>query len=157
MESILTYIKHPSCIIGDIKYWWYKMRMATLNRYRKRIYNYEFNEVLNNKISDPYGIVVVSNTNVGIFSPILVVTKTIENYFGFHGYMRLNIHGIDVDTQCEVVKVTFRIHRPGLLIGRGGRDIDAIKEQLQIAFNRQVAININEVRTDKNEPTRFDF
>jgi ribosomal protein S3 len=129
--------------------------MRFLNWSRKCIYDYEFNKVLNHKITEPTYGTYVSDVHIGIFSPILVVTKTLDNYFGFERYMRLNIHGIDVDTQKEIIEITFRIYRPGLLIGKEGKDIDEICNRLEVAFNKRVHININEVRKDINKPRSY--
>lgn len=152
MSKFIFYFKHPHYIIKDIKCWQYSMYMRFLNWCRKRIYNYEFNKVLNRKITEPTYGTYVSDVHIGIFSPILVITKTLDHYFGFNSYIRLHIHGIDVDTQKEIIEVTFRIHRPGSLIGKAGKDINEIQNRLEAAFNKRVHISINEVRKDINEP-----
>jgi hypothetical protein len=132
--------------------------MRFLNWCRKRIYDYEFNKVLNHKITEPTYGTKVSDVHIGIFSPLLVVTKTLDHYFGFEGYMRLRIHNIIIDTQKKnVISVIFVLRRPGLLIGRGGKDIDNIKELLEKAFNKSVVVSINEVKNDVNEPISFNF
>jgi hypothetical protein len=132
--------------------------MRFLNWCRKRIYDYEFNEVLSHKITDPTDGTCVSDVHIGIFSPILVVTKTLEHYFGFEGYMRLRIHNIIIDTQNETsISVTFVLRRPGLLIGHGGKVFNNIKALLEKAFNKKVDVGINEVKNDVNEPISFDF
>lgn len=157
-NSFTIYLKHPRCIIYDIKCWQHRVYMRFLNWCRKRIYNYEFNKVLNQKITDPTYGAYVSDVHIGIFSPILVVTKTLEHYFGFEGYMRLRIHNIIIDTQNEIsISVNIALRRPGLLIGKGGKDIDNIKELLEKAFNKRVDLGIKEVKNDVNEPIRFDF
>jgi hypothetical protein len=132
--------------------------MRFLNWCRKRIYDYEFNKVLNHKITEPTYGTKVSDVHIGIFSPLLVVTKTLDHYFGFESYMRLRIHNIIIDTQKKnVISVTFVLRRPGLLIGKGGKDIDNIKELLEKAFNKSVVVAINEVKNDVNEPISFNF
>ena len=89
---------------------------------------------------------------------MLVITKTLDHYFGFEGYMRLRIHNIIIDTQKEsAISVTFVLRRPGLLIGRGGKDIDNIKALLEKAFNKKVDVGVKEVKNDVNEPISFDF
>ena len=158
MDTLKIYFKHPHLIVEDIKDWQHKMYMRFLNWCRKRIYDYEFNKVLNHKIVEPTYGTYVSDVLIGIFSPMLVVTKTLEHYFGFEGYMRLRIHNIIIDTQKESsISVTFALRRPGLLIGKGGKDIDNIKALLEKAFNKKVDVGINEVKNDVNEPISFDF
>ena len=147
------YLKHPRYIIEGIKSWQHRVYMRFLNWCRNRIYDYEFNKVLNHKITDPTYGNCVSDVHIGIFSPMLVVTKTLDHYFGLEDYMRMRIHNIIIDTQNESsISVTFVLRRPGLLIGWGGKDIDNIKALLEKAFNKSVDVSINEVKNDVNEP-----
>lgn len=158
MNKFTIYLKHPRCIIDGIKCWQHRVYMRFLNWCRNRIYDYEFNKVLNQKITEPTYGTYVSDVHIGIFSPMLVVTKTLDHYFGFEGYMRLRIHNIFIDTQKNnVILVTFVLRRPGLLIGKGGKDIDNIKALLEKAFNKKVNVDINEVKNDVNEPISFYF
>ena len=53
-----------------------------------KIYNYEINEVLNGKLSDPYWGYTVSDLRVGVLSPVMIVYKMLEKYFGFRGVYR---------------------------------------------------------------------
>lgn len=156
MNTFTLYLKHPRYIINYIKCRQHSMYMRFLNWCRKRIYDYEFN-VLNNKITDPTYGTYVSDAHIGILSPILVVTKTLDHYFGFNGYMRLRIYNIIIDTQNESsISVNLVLRRPGLLIGVGGKDIDNIITLLEKAFNKKVDLSINEIKNDVNEPN-FDF
>lgn len=132
----------------------HQIKMGILNKFRKWIYNYEIGCYLNDNIRDTYYGNVISNMKIGVFSPVLVVTKTLEKHFGFEGYNRLKIHGVDVDTQKkDLIDVTIRLHRPGLLIGRGGKDIDAVCELLSNNFGKTTKIHIVEVKDDINIPT----
>lgn len=158
MNTFTIYLKQPRYIIEDIKCWQHRVYMRFLNWCRNRIYDYEFNKVLSHKITEPTYGTYVSDAHIGIFSPLLVVTKTLDHYFGFEGYMRLRIHNIVIDTQKKnVISVIFVLRRPGLLIGKGGKDIDNIKTLLEKAFNKSVVVSINEVKNDVNEPINFDF
>jgi hypothetical protein len=137
--------------------------MWRLNRFRKHIYDYEIGCYLNDNIRDPYYGDVISDMKIGVFSPVLVVTKTLEHYFGFHSYYRLEIHGIDVDTQkrdeetmlVEQIDVTIRLHRPGLLIGKAGKDIYAVEKLLSDNFGKTTKIHIVEVKADINKPSAY--
>lgn len=132
----------------------HRIKMGILNKFRKWIYDYEIGCRLNDNIRDTYYGNVISDMKIGVFSPVLVVTKTLEKYFGFEGYNRLKIHGVDVNTQKkDLIDVTIRLHRPGLLIGRGGNDIDAVSELLSNNFGKTTKIHIVEVRDDINIPT----
>ena len=135
----------------------HKLHMNILDSFRKCIYKYEIECCLNNNICDPYYGTPVSDIKVGIFSPVLIVTKTLEKYFGFSKYYRLQIHGIDVDTQNEdIVYVNIRLRYPGQLIGGAGKDINAVEKLLTANFGKETKIKIDEVRKDINEPL-YDF
>jgi predicted RNA-binding protein YlqC (UPF0109 family) len=139
-------------MISYIKNTLHKIHIRLLDLFRKQIHKYEFGKVLNLKICDTISGEPISELPVGVFCPVMVVSKTLENYFGFYGYLRLKIHGIDVDTQNEdAIEVTIRIHRPGMLIGKGGKDINAVEKLLTDYFCKRVIIHISEVRQDINE------
>jgi hypothetical protein len=126
--------------------------MRRLNRYRRKIYEYEFGEVLEKPIADQlYGDIISSLSN-GILCPVVVVTKVIENYFGFYKYTMLRIHDIITDTQSQTISVDIRLNRPGYIIGKGGKDIDSIKNKLEEIFKRPVDIRLHEIKNDKNIP-----
>jgi predicted RNA-binding protein YlqC (UPF0109 family) len=127
--------------------------MGMLDWFRKKIYNYEIKETLNGKLSDPYWGYTVSDLRVGVLSPVMIVYKMLEKYFGFRGVYLMRIHGIDVETQDKNnITVTIRLNRPGLLIGRAGKDIDAVRDMLESYFNKGTKINIVEVKNDVNVP-----
>lgn len=153
MNLLKFYLQNPKYIIYDFRDWKHKMRMKMLDKFRSIINDYEFNEVLNHKITEPTWATIVSDTHIGILCPVLVVTKVIEKHFGFYGYLRLHIHGIKVNTQNEnCVQIDITIHRPGSFIGKSGEDFYAIRNRLEEVFNRRVSINIIEIRKDINEP-----
>lgn len=151
MSKIKFYlIDYPVNFIKDT---YHKCRMGILDWFRKKIYNYEIKETLNGKLSDPYWGYPVSDLRVGVLCPVMIVYKMLEKYFGFRGVYLIRIHGIDVDTQdANTITVTIRANRPGLLIGRGGKDIDAIADMLMRYFNKKTRIDIVEVRNDVNVP-----
>ena len=65
----------------------------------------------------------------------------------------MRIHGIDVETQDKNnITVTIRLNRPGLLIGKAGKDIDAVRDMLERYFNKTTKINLVEVKNDVNIP-----
>lgn len=157
MNKIKYYLRDLRDYVQDVCH---RIKMWRLNRFRKQIYDYEIGCYLNDNIRDPYYGNVISDMKIGVFSPVLVVTKTLEQYFGFEGYHRLKIHGVDVDTQkrdeetmlVEQIDVTIRLHRPGLLIGKAGKDIYAVEKLLSENFGKQVKIHIIEVKDDINIP-----
>lgn len=153
MSKIKLYlIGYP---VNFIKSTYHKCRVGILDWFRKKIYNYEINETLNSKLSDPHWgyTYTSSDLRVGVLCPVMIVYKMLEKYFGFQGVYILRIHGIDVDTQDEnTITVTIRLNRPGCLIGKGGKDIDAVRDMLERYFNKSTKINIVEVKNDVNVP-----
>ena len=151
ISKIKTYlVDYPIAFVEDIRF---KIKMGILKKCRDRVFNYEISEYLNCRISDPYYGTPVSDLRVGVLSPVIIVTKMLEKHFGFEGYYRLHIHGIDVNTQGdEDIKVTIRLGRPGLLIGRSGKDVYAMECLLRSYFNKTTKIHIVEVKSDRNMP-----
>ena len=146
----MTYmIDYP---INFIKDTYYKCRMGILDWFRKKIYNYEINEALNYKLSDIYYGYIVSDLRVGVLCPAMIVYKILEKHFGFLGVCKMRIHGIDVNTQdTNTITVTIKLNKPGCLIGKGGKDIDAVRDMLERYFNKATKIDIVEVKNDVND------
>lgn len=70
----------------------------------------------------------------------------------------LGIHSISVDTQSdEAVTATITLARPGLLIGKGGKDIDAVRERLSELFGKETNIDIKEINDVNKEKILTDF
>lgn len=146
----LYLIDYPVNFIEDT---YYKCRMYMLDWFRKKIYNYEIKETLNGKLTDPCWGYTVSDLRVGVLCPVMIVYKMLEKHFGFRGVYLMRIHGIDVDTQDKnTITVTIRLNRPSLLIGKGGTDIDAVRDMLESYFNKATKIKIVEVKNDINVP-----
>lgn len=157
MNKIKLYlIEYPVAYIQDT---YHKIRKYILNKLRDRIYNYDINKVLSPKVKDIYDCcydISSADLRIGVFCPALIVSKILEKHFGVYGYYLLNIHGIDVDTQLkEKIIVTIKLYRPGLLIGKAGKDIDTVQQMLCDYFNKKVRIDIVEVRQDVNKVETF--
>lgn len=56
----------------------------------------------------------------------------------------LQITKVSVKERKNIVKITVELGRPGLLIGKAGKDIDAINTILEHSFNKKISINIRE-------------
>lgn len=126
-----------------------KIRQYLLNKCRNYIYNYEINELLGITLREVYfgEYLINPNLKAGILCPETVVHKMLENYFGFEKYLQLRIHGIEVNTtEKDKVTVTIKLNRPGLLIGKAGTTLTAIKDMLGEYFKMTTDINIVEVK-----------
>ena len=152
MSKIKFYlIDYPA---SYVKGTFHKIRKGILNKCREMIYNYEFKEVLYHKGEDSYyEYASTQDLRVGILSPVTVVSKMMEKYFGFEKILMLRIHGIDVDTQsADAITVTIKLNRPGLLIGKAGCHIDDLEKMMTKYFNKKTDIRIVEVKNDVNLP-----
>ncbi len=56
------------------------------------------------------------------------------------------VSSVEIERAASRVKVTVRTARPGLVIGKKGKDIEDLRVELRKVANRDVAINIVEVR-----------
>lgn len=134
---------------SQIKAYRRKIRQYLLNKCRNYIYNYEINKALNITLREVYFGEYLNNPNLkaGILCPETVVHKMLEKYFGFEKYLQLRIHGIEVNTtEKDKVTVTIKLNRPGLLIGKAGTTLIAIKDMLGEHFKMTTDINIVEVK-----------
>ena len=56
------------------------------------------------------------------------------------------VSSIEIERAANRVKITVRTARPGLIIGKKGKDIEDLRTELRKVANRDVGINIVEVR-----------
>lgn len=60
--------------------------------------------------------------------------------------MQNGISRIVIERTLKRVTVTIHTSRPGIIIGKGGKEVDLIKEELKILTGKDVQINIFEIR-----------
>jgi small subunit ribosomal protein S3 len=64
-------------------------------------------------------------------------------------YARLakaNVAKIIIERTLKLVTVTVTSARPGIIIGKGGQEVDKLKEELKKLTNKEVQINIYEIK-----------
>lgn len=78
--------------------------------------------------------------------------KLIED-FGIRKYLnvhkRLSKAGISkivIERTLKLITVTIHTARPGIIIGKGGSDVDMLKEELKRITNKEIQINISEIK-----------
>ncbi|KGN70249.1 30S ribosomal protein S3 [Porphyromonas sp. COT-239 OH1446] len=59
---------------------------------------------------------------------------------------KASVSRIVIERALKLVTITICTARPGLVIGKGGQDVDTLKEELKKITNKDVQINIFEVR-----------
>ena len=60
--------------------------------------------------------------------------------------MQNGISRIVIERTLRRVTVTIHTSRPGIIIGKGGKEVDLIKEELKVLTGKEVQINIFEIR-----------
>ena len=59
---------------------------------------------------------------------------------------KASVSRIIIERTLKMVTVTICTSRPGMIIGKGGRDVDALKEELKKLTDKEVQINIHEIK-----------
>ncbi len=60
--------------------------------------------------------------------------------------MDAGVSQIEIERMANVIKVTMHTARPGLIIGRGGRGIDDLRNELEKVTPRKVQLNVVEIK-----------
>ncbi len=79
------------------------------------------------------------------FADFLVEDRKIRDFVK-KKYFQASISRIEIDRAAGKTTVSIFTARPGLLIGKGGTGIDAIKEDIKKAIGKDVSVNIMEIR-----------
>lgn len=66
---------------------------------------------------------------------------------------QMGISRVDIDRAATKVKITIHTSRPGLVIGKKGSGIDAVKTEIQKMTRNEIFINIQEVRRAELDAT----
>ncbi len=59
---------------------------------------------------------------------------------------KASVSRIIIERTLKMATVTICTSRPGLIIGKGGKDVDALKEELKKLTDKEVQINIHEIK-----------
>jgi small subunit ribosomal protein S3 len=79
------------------------------------------------------------------FSEKLVEDDAIRKYLNAR-LAKAGISKIMIQRTLKMVTVTIFTARPGIIIGKGGSEVDKLKEELKKLTNKEVQINISEIR-----------
>ena len=83
----------------------------------------------------------------GVYQPIECVYFALLKVYGHIRY--LNIQGITMDySNKNTIQVKIMTARPGLIIGKGGKDIEQLTFYLNRYFGKLVEVNLVEVKTN---------
>ncbi|MCM1152098.1 MAG: 30S ribosomal protein S3 [Muribaculum sp.] len=59
---------------------------------------------------------------------------------------KASVSRIIIERTLKMVTITLCTSRPGFIIGKGGKDVDALKEELKKLTDKEVQINIHEIK-----------
>ncbi|MBR2401010.1 MAG: 30S ribosomal protein S3 [Tidjanibacter sp.] len=79
------------------------------------------------------------------FSTRLVEDQKIRTYLNAR-LAKASISKIIIERTLKLVTVTISTARPGLIIGKGGQEVDKLKEELKKLTGKEIQINIFEVK-----------
>ena len=79
------------------------------------------------------------------FSSKLVEDSKIREYLNAR-LAKASISKIIIERTLKLVTITVNTARPGIIIGKGGKDVDTLKEELKKLTTKEVQINIFEVK-----------
>ena len=79
------------------------------------------------------------------FGQKLVEDEKIRKYLNAR-FPRAGVSKIFIERTLKIVTITLNTARPGMIIGRGGQEVDKLKEELKKVTNKEIQININEIK-----------
>ena len=79
------------------------------------------------------------------FGENLVEDQKIRNYLN-ERLAKASVSKIVIERTLKLVTITICTARPGIVIGKGGQDVDKLKEELKKLYKKDIQINIFEVK-----------
>ena len=79
------------------------------------------------------------------FGDNLVEDQKIRKYLN-ERLANASVSRIVIERTLKLVTITICTARPGIVIGKGGQDVDKLKEELKKLYNKEIQINIFEVK-----------
>jgi len=86
------------------------------------------------------------------YSAKLVEDAKIRKYLSAR-LAKASISKIIIERTLKLITVTVNTARPGIIIGKGGQEVDKLKEELKKITNKDVQINIFEVKRPELDAT----
>jgi len=79
------------------------------------------------------------------FSSKLIEDGKIREYLNAR-LIKAGVSRIMIERTLKLVTITIFTARPGIIIGKGGSEVDKLKEELKKLTNKEVQINISEIK-----------
>jgi len=66
---------------------------------------------------------------------------------------KASVSRIIIERTLKIITITICTARPGIVIGKGGQDVDKLKEELKNLFGKEIQINIFEIKRPELDAT----
>ena len=86
------------------------------------------------------------------FGDNLVEDQKIRKYLN-ERLAKASVSRIVIERTLKLVTITICTARPGIVIGKGGQDVDKLKEELKKLYKKEIQINIFEVKKPELDAT----
>ena len=86
------------------------------------------------------------------FGDNLVEDRKIRKYLN-ERLANASVSRIVIERTLKLVTITICTARPGIVIGKGGKDVDVLKEELKKLYKKDIQINIFEVKKPELDAT----
>ena len=106
-----------------------------------------------NPISNRIGIIRGWDSSwCGNYAERLAEDAKIRRYLSTR-LAKASLSRIVIERTLKLITVTIHTARPGIIIGKGGQEVDKLKEELKKISNKEVQINIFEVKRPELDAT----
>ena len=82
----------------------------------------------------------------------IVEDNKIRNYLNVR-LVKASVSKIIIERTLKLITITINTSRPGIIIGKGGQEVDKLKEELKKITKKEVQINIFEVKRPELDAT----
>ena len=86
------------------------------------------------------------------FGDNLVEDQKIRKYLN-ERLAKASVSKFVIERTLKLVTITICTARPGIVIGKGGQDVDKLKEELKKLYNKDIQINIFEIKKPELDAT----
>ena len=85
-----------------------------------------------------------------IFGDKLSEDKKIRDYI-FARLNKASVSRVIVERTLKLITITISTARPGIIIGKGGQEVDKLKEELKKLTKKEIQLNIYEIKRPELE------
>ncbi|MEL7623956.1 MAG: 30S ribosomal protein S3 [Clostridiales bacterium] len=79
------------------------------------------------------------------FSDLLLEDIKVRNYVK-EKLFQAGVSGVEIERSANRIKVTIRTAKPGIVIGRGGAEVEVLRKELEKMTGKKININIAEIK-----------